>query len=862
MNLLTTNQYNQGISKYKLLSSNAGVGSIITTKLGYYILVSDITKWDFVIEAQKVLDEVRREEIDSSKRYEKAKFRIPNRGIAVVDDKRFVEFLKTEKELTELVCLIGIPSISLNEQFNSPNWKTHPIYKFLGEKAKAEHFMVKGTHFPKWFRNEKGELKQYVEWKKIWNDNKLRSENFVPPRDANSPIKDQSGKEVFKTLKDQDGISHTIKLYKELSQTNLILVCPNGHLSDIPWAKFLKWKSEKKERNDEGKNLFSIDKCCPTPNLLWTESKTKSEGYASIYLECRSCGTGSGKDNKQKITLEGINNLKPCCPGQKPWEIDLGQDSGVNIHTEDCYKGGDKSRGPEFMQLALVTGNNVYYANSFSSLYIPQHLAENRSKELADAIVKCKEKFERYSRVKKEITKEAFWEQLDKEDFIIDNNYEVEDADEFISLLREEFLESDSQDTTDDKYEAFRWQEYRCFSEKKSIEEKGLRFNDIKIPTPLKGYFDKIQQVSELRLTQVQLDFTRVRPRERIKIEDKVYTSAAGKNIFSCERNALFVMPANETLGEGLFFKFSDDKIKIWSELLSQVAAERFKNFFGTVDLRTQGSSTRQRIKNNGFKHFLIHTFSHLLMRELEFSCGYPTASLKERLYISDRMSGVLIYTAEGSEGSMGGLVWQGHPERITHLIARALERSFDCSSDPLCWESEGQGIFELNLAACFACSLVSETACEEQNLGLDRRALIDTQFGFFKDGVYPSLLQLTHDLVIQNFGRNAKWSKINERFLSTVENSESKSVGLDEMIEMSDRNEFELEDVFSVVGLLSTPGKDVLRMEFFTLNNERLKNDIVYSKLRQFWKEKSISKQEWEEWASQIVVKWKLSNS
>jgi hypothetical protein len=53
-----------------------------------------------------------------------------------------------------------------------------------------------------------------------------------------------------------------------------------------------------------------------------------------------------------------------------------------------------------------------------------------------------------------------------------------------------------------------------------------------------------------------------------------------------------------------------------------------------------------------------------MMMRELEFSCGYPTASLKERLYISTnaekQMSGLLIYTAEGSEGSMGGLVSQG----------------------------------------------------------------------------------------------------------------------------------------------------------------------------------------------------------
>ena len=54
----------------------------------------------------------------------------------------------------------------------------------------------------------------------------------------------------------------------------------------------------------------------------------------------------------------------------------------------------------------------------------------------------------------------------------------------------------------------------------------------------------------------------------------------------------------------------------------------------------------------------------------LKIKKGVPTtARLKERLYISanseKQMSGLLIYTAEGSEGSMGGLVSQGEPEKI-----------------------------------------------------------------------------------------------------------------------------------------------------------------------------------------------------
>ena len=31
-------------------------------------------------------------------------------------------------------------------------------------------------------------------------------------------------------------------------------------------------------------------------------------------------------------------------------------------------------------------------------------------------------------------------------------------------------------------------------------------------------------------------------------------------------------------------------------------------------------------------KFYLLHTFSHVLMKELEFTCGYPTASLSEQI--------------------------------------------------------------------------------------------------------------------------------------------------------------------------------------------------------------------------------------
>lgn len=734
MELLTVHQYNQGIGKNKLLSSTAGVGAIITTKIGYYILVSDINKWEFVRKAQRLVIEIRYEEPDNIKRYSKARARMTHQGITFIDDKRFVDFLRSEKNLAELLCLVAIPNIALNEQFNSPNWKNHPINKLLEGNAKAEDFMVKGTHFPKWFLNDKGDLRTYAEWKNLWTRARLGVDRFVPPRDASKPIIDQKGniKEIVQK-NDHDGETR-FPLYTPLTQTNLILICPNGHLSDIPWPKFLKWKSQRREKNDHGQILLSssAENCCPTPNLKWTESKTKSEGYSSIYIECMSCGCGSG-DNK--VNLEGINNFKPHCSGHKPWEVDLAEDAPVRIPWEDCFREGDVSKGREAMQVALVTGNNVYYASIFSSLFIPQNLALNKSNELIEAKIKCEQRFEKFVKVKPGFTKQEFWDQKIDEDFLIENDFIVDDKVEFFKSLKEDFLGLSQNNQDEDPHEVFRWQEYQCFTRNSRInEDLGLRFVDIEMPAALSKYFGKIQQVEELKLTNVQLDFTRVRPNERIRVANEIRTSATGQNIYSIDENELFVLPANEIYGEGLFFEFRTDAILAWMTEKAALLETRFKHFTGVVDFGSQGASTKQRIKNNGYKHFLIHTFSHALMRELEFSCGYPTASLKERLYISERMSGVLIFTAEGSEGSMGGLIWQGNPKRIQKLIVSALIRAIDCSSDPLCWESEGQGLFDLNLSACFSCSLTSETACEESNLGLDRRVLVDSEFGYFSD--------------------------------------------------------------------------------------------------------------------------------
>lgn len=752
MKVLKQNQYNQGVGKYKLLSSTAGVGSIITTKLGSYVLISDINKWRFIKWANSKVEILRTTHSDDRKVYELSKVEILNRGLEFIDDQRFIKFVKSEKNLENLVCLIGIPHMSLNESYNTPNWKNHPIKTALdktGEPSEglSHHYMINGTHFPKWFKNKKGDLKNISDWSKIWIDECrnhngiLTLEHFAPPRDAKDFIRTYKSKNI-------EGAEIIIREYKTLEQTNLILICPNGHLSDIPWANYLRWKTEKYLRHrpdeDKGENLMSnemIGPCCSNPKLKWTESKTKSEGYGSIYIECNSCGLGSGSDkDKPKINLEGINSIEPYCIGQKPWELDIEHPS-IMPH-ESCFITNDNKNGREKMRISLVTANNVYNANGFSSLFIPMHLAENKPKELIESINIIEKKYTKYFE-RTAITRDEYWSsKFDFNDFLIDNLINPENEAVFKIQLESEFLNIANTIEVNDKHEEYRWQEYRCFSthlELPDIEiNKGLRFKDIQLPNELSNLFNKIQQIEELKVTNVQFDFTRVKPKERIVVNGEVKESSSGQNIFSIDTKELFILPANETLGEGLFFEFSNEYIDKWISENTAHLEDRFQKYFKELpNVNTQGLSSKMKIYNNKYKHFLIHSFSHIMMRELEFSCGYPTASLKERLYISTNpeklMSGILIYTAEGSEGSMGGLVSQGEPDKILEIIKKGLERSNNCSSDPLCWESDGQGIFDLNLSACFSCSLVAETACEEMNLGLDRRILVDEGFGYFK---------------------------------------------------------------------------------------------------------------------------------
>lgn len=119
------------------------------------------------------------------------------------------------------------------------------------------------------------------------------------------------------------------------------------------------------------------------------------------------------------------------------------------------------------------------------------------------------------------------------------------------------------------------------------------------------------------------------------------------------------------------------------------------------------------------------HTLSHRLIRALAVDSGYSAASVRERLYLEGGRGGVLLYAVQpGGDGTLGGLI--ALVRRFDRVLNGALRHLDACSNDPLCADQlAGPG--RMNGAACYACSLLSETACEMRNHSLDRHILIET---------------------------------------------------------------------------------------------------------------------------------------
>ena len=476
----------------------------------------------------------------------------------------------------------------------------------------------------------------------------------------------------------------------QLVPMRFVMVCGNGHLDDVPWVWWA--HSDPKNRNHRQ---------CGREELSFKHVKKVGGGLESVEVRC-SCG--AARNLKDLPAPEAMKRIGIKCRGRLPWQFEN--------ESENC----------PLTPVVLQRGaSSVYFSRTGSALDIPpdsnwlefggpaskiRHnanfalLETNPEHPLADGLI---DMIVQEERVSPSQVRQVLSERLGRKQVpppAGDESGGDIQAGEWIALT--------SPLETHDPRDNF-------ISREAPFPDPGGHAELQLVADELRRLFDQVVLVNRLREVRVLRGF------QRHTMEREITPSLGKRETF---------LPAIEVFGEGVFIRFSEKALSQWER------GKDVRNRTETLKQRLAGSVTARWLDNEITPRLiLLHTFAHVLMRAMAFEAGYSSSSLRERIYSKageDAQAGVLIYTAAGdSEGTMGGLARLGEPDRLVPILASALATTQWCSLDPVCGESQAQGVDGLSLAACHACALVSETSCVLGNVMLDRMMLIEPGFGY-----------------------------------------------------------------------------------------------------------------------------------
>jgi hypothetical protein len=450
-----------------------------------------------------------------------------------------------------------------------------------------------------------------------------------------------------------------------------LLACRNGHLDDFPWHYFV-----------HGGN----SPCKGTLRFFESGASLQTE---NLWVKCDACG--ASRSMAQAFGKAGKENL-PSCRGRHPH---------LDHFDDDC---------DEEARAILLGSTNGWFPITLSALAIPQakdpldrliqdgwEFFKNQASEAAVSIVvETLEKTGALPGIDK-YSAAAIWAAIEAHRHGVGHET-VGEAD----IKGPEWDVLTAADPPAD---------YPHFMSKK-----------VDTPSGFEKHIRRVLLLERLREVNALLGFTRVEAPEESSDPDERPRMAA------LARGKPEWVPANQVHGEGIFIQFSEDALQAWEALACVQQVDRM------LVAGHQGWRNSRHLDPTegypGIRYAMLHTLSHLLIRELALECGYNAASIRERIYADaeNRRAGILIYTAAAdSDGTLGGLVDLGKPENLGRLLRQALNRAKVCSSDPLCSEHDPAKDRSLHAAACHACGLVAETSCERGNRYLDRSLLVPT---------------------------------------------------------------------------------------------------------------------------------------
>lgn len=458
-----------------------------------------------------------------------------------------------------------------------------------------------------------------------------------------------------------------------------VAVCTGGsHIRDIPWFQWA-------HRGSDNGITDAVRFCRAYKELTFRRSSQHGEGLASLQISCGGCKRT--RSLAELVTKDALRRDGIKCLGTQPWEGDA---DTICDHPLMAVQRG-------------ATGN--YIAERVSALDIPDEQPASRAK--AD-----------------QIRGHVYFGKV-----VTDNGGPQADmvagwiADE-LNVPKEEVLAlaAGSDDAEESVLQELKDGEWAAFLKKLDggIDHSQSNFvvdglpvpADPKWPQALTSRLAGLGQVHRVREVRALKSFQRYSADADVLPVD--FGTGPGKRVY----------PAIELFGEGIFLRFDEAKLVEW-ENRPDVRAR------ADILMRLRHDSPwAHRLDVPEPRFIALHTLAHLLIRRLAFASGYASASLQERIYARsagpDNTAGILIYTAAGdAQGTLGGLVRLGRPDKLMPLLLAALDDADVCSNDPVCIECDRQRAAQLNLSACHGCALVSETSCETGNRFLDRQLVL-----------------------------------------------------------------------------------------------------------------------------------------
>lgn len=371
---------------------------------------------------------------------------------------------------------------------------------------------------------------------------------------------------------------------------------------------------------------------------------------------------------------------------------------GMKCHGHHPFRPSHKNEKCDKLMIPSQRGaSNVYFSVSRSAISIPPWVNPlyNLIDEHLQLIESYKEDFGEmgvakvYNKYFSAYTREEFDDALEKR---------LKDIKEFAEIKQME-------------YDAITHHSDPAYASNK----KHFKAEEETIPDYLKKYFQRVIRITRLREVKVLLGFTRVdAPDPDADVQANVVYLNKGKT----EK----WLPAAEINGEGIFIEFNKATIDRWLndeklKALSERYAECYKEF-------CESKGWTMTVLRDA-RYVLMHTFAHLLIKQMAMSSGYSSSAIRERIYFGDKMSGILLYTGSADkEGSLGGLVELGYINRLIPLMRDAFQEALLCTNDPECANNTPAGN-NSNGAACHSCCMISETACENGNRMLDRGLVV-----------------------------------------------------------------------------------------------------------------------------------------